>query len=64
VPFKYNVNNISQQDAVKYAGLVYDLILFSKKTLDDFKGTPHYGNMKLRMRLKNGKEIIVVQGKR
>jgi hypothetical protein len=64
VPFKYNINNISHQEAVKYAGLVFDLILFSKRTLDDLKKTPHHGNMTLRLRLKNGSEIIVVQGKK
>ena len=47
---------------MKYAGLIYDLVLFSKRTLDDFKKTPNHGNFTLRMRLKNGKEIIVVQG--
>ena len=63
MPFKYNPNNISHQDAVKYAGLIYDLILFSKRTLDDLKKTPHHGNMTLRLRLKTGSEIVVVQGK-
>ncbi len=55
---------MTRQEAVKYAGLIYDLILFSKRTLDDFKKTPNYGYITLRMRLKNGKEIIVVQGTR
>jgi hypothetical protein len=61
VPFKFS--GLSHQEAVRYAGLIYDLILYSKKTIDDFKRTPNHGNMALRLRLKNGTEIIVVQGK-
>ncbi len=63
VPFKYNANNISHEEAVKISGLVYELIIQSKKTLDDFKRTRNDGNMTLRLRLKSGLEIIVVQGK-
>ena len=62
VPFKYNPNNITHQDAVKICGLIFELAYFSKKTFDDFKRTPNYGNITLRMRLKTGLEIIVVQG--
>jgi hypothetical protein len=61
VPFKYSSNNISYPEAVRYAGLVYDLILYSKKVLDDFRKNNH-GNMSMRLRLKSGMEIIVVQG--
>ena len=63
VPFKYNINNISHQDAVKISGLIHELVLYSKKTLDDFKRTPNHGNITIRLRLKSGLEIIVVQGK-
>ena len=48
--------------AVKYAGLIYDLMLFTKKTFDDFKKSPNSGNVILRIRLKNGKEFIISQG--
>jgi hypothetical protein len=62
VPFKYNPNNITHQEAVKISGLIYELVFYSKKTLDDFKRTPNYGNITIRLRLKSGLEIIVVQG--
>jgi hypothetical protein len=49
---------------IKIAGLVFDFILYSKKTLDDLKkqGEPTINkNLSIRMRLKNGEELIVVQ---
>jgi hypothetical protein len=63
VPFKYN-SSLSHPEAVKIAGLIYDLILFSKRTLDDLKRSGSGGNITLRMRLKSGEEFIVVQGKK
>lgn len=62
VPFKYNPN-LTHQEAVSIAGLIYDLILYSKRTIDEMVKKPSPSNMTLRMRLKNGEEIIVSQGK-
>lgn len=64
IPFKSNI--VEQTTVVKIAGLIYDLILYAKRTLDDLKKTnvPQPGqspNGTMRMRLKNGEEIIVVQ---
>lgn len=62
IPFKSNIEKNSE--VVKIAGLVFDLILFSKRTLDSIKKTSEPGenkNLTMRMRLKNGEEIIVVQ---
>lgn len=62
IPFKSNLEN---PVAVKIAGLIYDLILFSKRTLDDLKKNADSQmsnkNLTIRMRLKNGEELIVVQ---
>jgi hypothetical protein len=63
VPFKFSTSSLEYPAAVRYAGLIYDLMLFTKKTFDDFKKTPNSGNVILRVRLKNGKEFIVSQGK-
>jgi len=49
---------------VRIAGLLFDLILYSKKVLEDLKKVNEQGvheNLTLRMRLKNGVEIIIVQ---
>ena len=49
---------------MRIAGLIFDLILFSKKILEDLKKVNEPGandNLTLRMRLKNGEELIVVQ---
>ena len=62
IPFKSNIENNAQ--VVKLAGLIFDLILYSKRTLEDLKKVNEPGvnkNLTLRMRLKNGEEIIVVQ---
>jgi hypothetical protein len=62
IPFKYSIG-IEHPEAVKYAGLIYDILLFSKKTLDSFKvSPPNTGNLTMRLRLKSGKELIIVQG--
>ena len=62
---------MSYQEAVKYTGLLYDLVLFSKKSLDDLKKGEHTKNdhskeknpqFSMRLRLKNGIEMMVVQG--
>ena len=62
VPFKFSISSLEYPMAVKYAGLIYDLMLFTKKTFDDFKKSPNSGNVILRIRLKNGKEFIISQG--
>ena len=62
IPFKSNIETNS--DVVRIAGLIFDLILFSKKVLEDLKKVNEPGvndNLTLRMRLKNGEELIVVQ---
>jgi len=62
IPFKSNIENNAQ--VVKLAGLVFDLILYSKRTLEDLKKVNEPGvnkNLTLRMRLKNGEELIIVQ---
>ena len=61
IPFKSNMEKNS--DVVRIAGLIFDLILFSKRTLGDLKKTNDSSdeNLTLRMRLKNGEELIVVQ---
>ena len=70
VPIKFD--GLSYQEAVKYTGLIYDLVLFCKKSLDDLKKTDHGKNdyskdknsqFSMRLRLKHGLEIIIVQGK-
>lgn len=56
------MNNIPPNEAIKYTGLIYDLILYIKKTLDDFKKQGEKGgDISVRLRLKDGKEIIVTQ---
>ena len=62
IPFKSNIEKNS--DVVRIAGLIFDLILFSKKILEDLKRVNEPGvnnDLTLRMRLKNGEELIVVQ---
>ena len=62
IPFKSNIEKHSE--VVRISGLIFDLILYSKKILEDLKKVNEPGvndNLTLRMRLKNGEEIIVVQ---
>ena len=62
IPFKSNIEKNSE--VVRVTGLIFDLILYSKKILEDLKKVNEQGlneNLTLRMRLKNGEEIIVVQ---
>ena len=62
IPFKSNIEKNSE--VVRITGLIFDLILYSKKILEDLKKVNEPGtndNLTLRMRLKNGEEIIVVQ---
>ena len=61
IPFKSNMEKNS--DVVRVAGLIFDLILYSKRTLSDLKKTNDSSddNLTLRMRLRNGVEIIIVQ---
>ena len=61
IPFKSNMEKNS--DVVRVAGLIFDLILYSKRTLSDLKKTNDSSddNLTMRMRLKSGVEIIVVQ---
>jgi len=76
VPFKHsssivfdkNLAEKSEQDiqsrnyseAVKIAGLFSDLINYTKRTIEDFK-KGQSGNICIRLRLSDGKEIIVQQ---
>jgi len=63
---------LSYQEAVKYTGLLYDLVLFSKKALDDLKKGGEFTKndhskeknpqFSMRLRMKNGIEIMVLQG--
>ena len=62
IPFKSNLENNAQ--IVKITGLLFDLILYSKRTLDDLKKVNEPGvnkNLTIRMRLKSGEELIIVQ---
>ena len=61
IPFKSNMEKNS--DVVRVAGHIFDLILYSKRTLSDLKKTNDSSddNLTLRMRLRNGVEIIIVQ---
>ena len=62
IPFKSNIEKNSE--VVRITGLLFDLILYSKKILEDLKKVNEPGvndNLTLRMRLKNGEELIVVQ---
>ena len=62
IPFKSNIEKNSE--VVRITGLLFDLILYSKKILEDLKKVNEPGandNLTLRMRLKNGEEIIIVQ---
>jgi len=62
IPFKSNIEKNS--DVVRITGLIFDLILYSKKILEDLKKVNEPGaneNLTMRMRLKNGEELIVVQ---
>lgn len=57
-------------EAVKYTGLIYDLVLFTKKSLDDLKKNDQkndyskekFPNFSMRLRMKHGVEVIVIQG--
>jgi hypothetical protein len=61
IPFHHS-EGLSYTEAVRYAGLISDILLLTKKTLDTFKTIPpNTGNMTMRFRLTNGKEIIIVQ---
>jgi len=60
VPYKYAT--LEHPEAVKYTGLLYDLFLFTKKILDNYKSTPNNGNMCIRLRLKSSQEVIINQG--
>jgi hypothetical protein len=62
IPFKSDIEKNSE--VVHLAGLKFDLIIYSKKILEDLKKMNEQGvndNLTLRMRLKNGEELIVVQ---
>lgn len=62
IPFKSNIDD--NQTVVKIAGLLFDFILYSKRTLDDLKKTNESmgnRNLTIRMRLKSGEELIIVQ---
>ena len=53
IPFKSNIEKNSE--VVRIAGLIFDLILYSKKTLEDLKKSNEQGlneNLTLRMRLR------------
>ena len=58
VPFKYS--GLKDEEATKLAGLMYDLMHFSKRTLEDFK-KGNLGNICIRLRLTDGHEYIVKQ---
>ena len=74
IPFKYSQSIASDKsqdnqdsnvnpnyiEAVKIAGLVSDLINYTKRTIEDLK-RGNTGNICIRLRLKDGKEIIVQQ---
>ena len=62
IPFKSNIEKNSE--VVRKTELKFDLINYSKKILKDLKKVNDQNaneNLTLRMRLKNGEEIIVVQ---
>ncbi len=62
IPFKSNIED--NAFVVKLTGLLFDLILYSKRTLDDLKKVNEPGvnkNLTIRMRLKSGEELIIVQ---
>jgi hypothetical protein len=62
IPFKSDIEKNSE--VVHLSGLKFDLIIYSKKILEDLKKINEQGvndNLTLRMRLKNGEELIVVQ---
>ena len=62
IPFKSNIEKNSE--VVRVTGLIFDLILYSKKILEYLKKSNDQSandNLTLRMRLKNGEEIIIVQ---
>ena len=62
IPFKSNIDD--NPTVVKIAGLLFDFILYSKRTLDDLKKTNEpmaNRNLTIRMRLKNGEELVIVQ---
>lgn len=74
VPFKYSQSIASDKsqdsqdsnvnpnyiEAVKIAGLFSDLINYTKRTIEDLK-KGNTGNICIRLRLKDGKEIIIQQ---
>jgi hypothetical protein len=62
IPFKSNIED--NAFVVKLTGLLFDLILYSKRTLDDLKKINEPGvnkDLTIRMRLKSGEELIIVQ---
>ena len=62
IPFKSNIEKNSE--VVRISGLIFDLILYSKKILEDLKKANEQclnENLTLRIKVKNGEEIIVVQ---
>ena len=63
MPFKFNIN-ISKDDAVRYTGLLFNLMHYVKKVLDDLKKSENNqvrNNFMMRLRLQTGMEIIVNQ---
>jgi hypothetical protein len=58
VPFKFA--GVKHEEAIKYSGLMYDLIHYSKRILEDLK-KGNSGNISLRLRLKDGHEYIIQQ---
>ena len=61
IPFKSSLADNTQ--VVKIAGLLFDFIIYAKRTFDDLKkpSSNDNKNMTIRMRLKNGEEYIVIQ---
>lgn len=64
IPFKSSITDNAQ--VVKIAGLLFDFVIFAKRTFDDLKRDKNSNNMEqknltLRMRLKNGEEYIIIQ---
>ena len=73
IPFKFSQSIVQDKgldkeetvnpnyvEAVKICGLFMDLILYSKRTIEDLKKNSQ-GNVLLSLRLKDGKEFIVQQ---
>lgn len=58
VPFKYS--GVKPEEGIKYAALMYDLINYTKRVLEDLK-KGNSGNICIRLRLKDGHEYVVQQ---